>query len=286
MRTSLLLLCSMLVIGNTFGQKERIKGNKIVSTEEFTVEGFHTIEVHENFDILLDENSDNQVKIETDSNIQRVIKVTVQDSVLLITSDKDLRRAKVLNLNISHATALKKIILFNKANAKSLSPIKTSELTIELNDNAEIFLTADSNKIHCITNGKSIADLHVNAQEVSYQVNENSEIKGILTTDNLKVDLYQKGLAKLEGKVTSLLVRADNNADFYGEKLISLRTSLIAEGTSDCFLLTNEEINIEARDKTKIYLLGDPEITIRQFADEATLYKKKPDYVPGKFRLN
>ncbi len=285
MRTSLLLLFALLVFANTFGQKEKVKGNKIVSTEEFNTEAFHTIEIYESFEVTLDESSDNQVKIEADSNLQELIQVIVQDSVLIIKSDKDLRRAKALNLSISYATELKKIKVYDKVNAKSLSPITSGELSVEVNDNAEMFLTIDAGKINYVGSGKSNTELHATAREIIYQINDNSELKGIATTDSLTVDLYQKGVAKLEGEVKSMLVRVDNDTDFYGEKLSATKTTLIAEGTSDCFLLTNGELHIDAKDKTEIYLLGEPKISIKAFANEATLYKKNIDYVPSKFRL-
>ena len=185
MRT-LLLLLTLLVLGNTYGQKEKIKGNKIVSTEQLDVEGFHTIEIYEGFEVTLDESSDNQVKIEADSNLQEVIQVEVVDSVLTIKSDRDMRRAKALNLDVFYASELKKIILYDKVNVKSLSPIHTTKLIVNANDNAEVFLTADANQIDCITNGKSIVELHVTAQEVTYQINENSELKESLQPIALK----------------------------------------------------------------------------------------------------
>ncbi|EZH74237.1 hypothetical protein ATO12_15335 [Aquimarina atlantica] len=285
MRT-LFLVLTLLVLGNTYGQKEKIKGNKIVSTEQLDVEDFHTIEIYEGFEVTLDESNDNQVKIEADSNLQEVIQVEVVDSVLTIKSDRDMRRAKALNLDISYASELKKIIVYDKVNVKSLSPINSTLLEVHANDNAEVFLTADANQVNCITNGKSVVELHVTAQEVTYQINENSEVKGIVTTDSLKVDLYQKGYAKLEGEVKSMLVRADSDTDFYGEKLSVAKTTLIAEGASDCYILTNEEISIDAKDKTEIYLLGEPKVIINTFANEAILYKKNIDYVPSRFRLN
>ena len=286
MRRSLLLSFTLLILGISYGQKERIKGNKIVSTEEFEVESFHTIDVSDNFTISLDESSDNLVKIEADSNFQEYIEVAVQDSILTISSSKDLRRAKSLNITIFYASELKKIIANNKVDIKSLSSIKSGNLDIEANNETEVFLTIESGKLSSISNGKSKVDLHVSVTQAAYQVNENSEIKGIVTADSLKVDLYQKASAKLEGEVKSMLVRADNETDFFGEKLNVSKTSLIAEGASDCYILTNEQITIEARDKTEIFLLGEPQINITSFANESTLYKKNIDYVPSKFRLN
>lgn len=283
MRTSL-LLATLLVLASTYGQK--IKGNKIVSTEQLDVEDFHTIEIYEGFEVTLDESSDNQVKIEADSNLQEVIQVTVLDGVLTIKSDKDMRRAKALNLDISYASALKEIKVYDKVNLKSLSPIQSTQLTVNVNDHAEVFLTADVGTLNFTANGKSVVDLHVTAQEATYQINENAELKGIITSDNLKIDLYQKGSAKLEGQVKSMLIRADSDTNFYGEKLSSDTTSLIAEGTSDCYILSNQEITIEAKDKTEIYLLGEPKITISDFANEAILYKKNIDFVPSRFRFN
>jgi len=287
MKTSMLLLGSLLLIGNVYSQKEKIKGNKIVNTEEVAIEGFHTIEIYDNFEVAIDESSDNQVRIEADSNLHEHIQVTVQDSILTITSDKDLRRAKALNIEIFYASDIKKITLYNKAHIKSLSTINSGELTVEANDNTEVFITADAGKLSCTANGKSTIEFHVTAKDVVYQINDNAEAKGIVTTDNLKVDLYQKGSAKLEGTVQSMLLRADNETDFYGEKLSSTKTSLIAEGSSDCYILVNEEVIIEATDKTEVFILGEPTTTtIKAFSNEATLFKKNVDYVPSKLRLN
>ncbi len=286
MKISMLLLCTFLFLGNVYGQKEKVKGNKIVSTEEHELKGFHTIEIYNNFEVSIDESSDNLIKIEADSNLQDLIQFVVQDSVLTIKCDKDLRRAKALNLDIFYASEVKRILVYDKVILKSLSPITSGNLKVEANDNTEVFLTTETSKLECIANGKSTAEFHATATEVTYQINDVSEVKGIVTTDSLKVDLYQKGSAKLEGQVKSMLVRADNETDFYGEKLSAIRTSLIAEGATDCYILSNEEITIDARDKAEIFLLGEPKINIEAFLNEASLYKKNIDYIPSKLRLN
>ncbi|MDH7447048.1 GIN domain-containing protein [Aquimarina sp. 2201CG14-23] len=286
MRTLLIFLCSTFVLGSIYAQKEKVKGNKIVMTEEKIVDAFHTIELYDNFEVAIDEDSDHIIKIEADSNLQKFIEVEIQDSILKIKATRFFRRAKALNITISFASELKKIAAYDKIQVKSLSPIKSSELSIEANDNSEVFLSVDTGKTTGVANGKATLELHTNSEEVFYQVNESSELKGIITADSLKIDLYQKGYAKLEGEVKSMLVRADSDTDFYGEKLASNITSIIAEGASDCYILSNEEVTIEASDRTEIYILGEPTINMTKFSNEATLYKKKIDYSPSRLKLN
>ena len=286
MKKLFFLCCICFINFNASAQKEKIKGNKIVSTERYEVEPFHTIEIYEGFEVTLDESSDSQVKIEADSNIQRVIQIEVVDSVLTIKSDKDLRRAKALNIDILYGSELKKIVLYDKVNAKSLSAIKSSGLTVEVNDYAEIFLTTETGNLSCVAYGKSRAELHASASSVVYQVNENSEVKGIVTADEFKIDLYQKATAELEGEVQFMQLRTDNETDFYGTKLNATKASLLTEGSSDNYVQIQEEITIEAKDKSEIFLLGEPKISIQGFTNEAAIFKKNIDYTPSKLRLN
>lgn len=285
MRILVILCCCLFISGQIFGQKEKIKGNKIVMTDEKIVDAFHTIAVYNNFEVTLQEDSDHVISIEADSNLQELIEVEIQDSILKIKSDKDLRRAKALNIKILYGTELKKIRVYDKVSLTSKSPIQSANLALSVNDQAEVFLTIETQKLNGIINGKSSADLHVSATHVTYQVNENSDLKGIITADSLNLDLYQKSSAKLEGEIKSMRVRTDNDSDFYGEKLASTKTSVIAEGSSDCYLLTNEELNIEASDKSEVYILGEPKIQITKFTNEASLYKKDIDYTPSKLKF-
>lgn len=285
MRTWMLIALFIISLGKIYAQKEKIKGNKIVVTEQKSVDAFHTIQLNDNFEVTIQEDNENLISIEADSNLQEVINISVKDGVLTIKSDKRIKRSKALNIKIKYAQDLKKIVAYNKVHLKSNALIKTPVIRIESNDDTEVFLSIEADRTTSISNGKSNVELHAKTNQAFYQINDDAELKGIVETDSLKVDLYQKGYAKLEGKTTSMLLRADGNTDFYGEKLISQKTSLIAEGSSDCYVVTNQEITIEAKDESEIYLLGEPAIKMTLFANEAILYKKKIDYSPGLLKL-
>ena len=112
------------------------------------------------------------------------------------------------------------------------------------------------------------------------------DLKGIITSDTLTVDLYQKGEAKLEGEAKSLLIRADSETNYYGEKLNSTTTKVVTEGKSECYVVSTGNITIEAIDESEIYLLGEAKIELNVFLNEASLYKKNMDYSPSRFKIN
>ncbi|KAA1244255.1 DUF2807 domain-containing protein [Aquimarina sp. RZ0] len=283
MKKIFISLCIVFVFGNGYAQKEKIKGNKIVITEQRSLDPFHSIEVHDNFEISLIEDTDNIVTIEADSNLQEFIAVEVHDSILEIKSKKNIKRSKKLNIRISYAQELKKILVYNKVQLKSASLLKSTNLRVESNDETEVFLSIESANLTSIINDKSTIDLHATTSEAFYQINDNAELKGILATDILKIDLYQKASAKLEGEATSMKLRTDSNTDFYGQKLKTNTASVTAEGSSDSYILCDKQITINAIDTAEIYVLGeeDLKIDITAFANEAILYRKKSDYGPG-----
>ena len=284
MRAFVLTLFCAVIFTNTYSQKQKIKGNKIVTTEQKSVDEFHTIELYDNFEVTIREDNINHISIEADSNLLDEINIEVIDSVLTIKSDSDIKRSKKLDIKISYAQPLQKIVTYNKVNLKSTSLIETPKLRIESNDDSEVFLSIETDNITSIINGKSNADLDIKANEAFYQINDNAELKGIIDTNEFKIDLYQKGYAKLEGKAENMLLRMDSNTNFYGQKLTSKKASVTTEGSSDCYLLVTEEITIKATNESKIYILGDsPKTIIDTFDNEAIIYRKKANYNPGLF---
>lgn len=283
MKKILFVLLAACSIGNISAQNEKIKGNKIVTVERRTVGGFHTIELSENFKVTLQNSTENLVRVETDSNIQDVIDVKVTDSVLKIRSNKKIKKSKTLNITISYVQPIQKMILQDKVEIKSAALLETPKLHIETNGDVEAFLSVKCEELFLIAGGKSHPEIHANATKVTYQMNDGSELKGITNAEECKIELYKKASAKLEGEINTLAVRAENDTDFYGEKLSSQKTSLSVEGSSDCYILSTEEITIDANNKAEIYLLGSPKVIMNTFADQAIIYKKDLNYSPGLF---
>ena len=106
------------------------------------------------------------------------------------------------------------------------------------------------------------------------ELGKNAEIKTLVTTQNLKLDLYQKTTATLEGDAASAKIRLDNNSNLTAKKLTAADVELVAESYSNVSINAQKNIKITATGKSEIQLYGEPKIEMVKFTDTATLYKK------------
>jgi hypothetical protein len=124
-------------------------------------------------------------------------------------------------------------------------------------------------------NDRSKAELNAKSESVTVELSKNAEIKALVTTQNLKMDLYQKTTATVEGDAAQATLRVDNNSNLTAKKLTAIEMELVAEGYTNVSVNATKNIKITATGKTEVQLFGSPKIEMVNFADNATLYKKQ-----------
>lgn len=268
------LLAIILFCHLGYSQKEKLIGNKIVKTEQRELPDFHTIEINDNFPVVLEEGSSNIAVVEADGNFLEFIKTEVVDEVLTISAMNDFKRYKALEIRLYCASELRKIVINDEAVLKSLTPIKASDLHIESRSNEKMFLTVEAGTVQTYLHQKSDLKLHSKVGDAYFKINENASLEGIVTGDSLTVDLYQKGKIKLEGAVQYAFIHTNEDTDFEASKLPIKIAKVSAKGNSECNIFCQDSLDLTARDKSKIYLYGTPAIKITEFSDETILYKK------------
>jgi len=125
-----------------------------------------------------------------------------------------------------------------------------------------------------IANDKSKVELNLKSDDASIEMSKNSELKALVTLNKLKIDLYQKSDATIEGTVNDMKLRLDNNASYIGQKLTTKSLNLTTESYTKCSVNTNGNLSITALGKSEIEIYGDPKIELKKFGDEAVLRKK------------
>ena len=91
----------------------------------------------------------------------------------------------------------------------------------------------------------------------------------------MKFDMYQKSAADVEGEVTDLKVRLDNNTDFNGKKLLAKNASIESTAYAKSSIAISNIATIDATGESEINIYGQPiKYDLKRFTDSAELNKK------------
>jgi hypothetical protein len=123
-------------------------------------------------------------------------------------------------------------------------------------------------------NDKSKTELNLKAENATIELSKNSHLKALIAATQLKLDLYQKATAVVEGDVAELKLRMDNNSEFTGMNLIAKTAELVAEGNSTTSINVVANATIEASGKSEIQFYGDAKIELKKFTENTVIMKK------------
>lgn len=275
MKKALLLVALLFTSSIILAQgKEKIKGSKIITHAIHELESFENIEVEDNLEVYLVKGDKPSIEIEADDNLHDAISYNVMGNTLRITSQKDVVSNKKFSVRINYADNLKLVIAKNETKIFALNDLQLENITIKNYDKSSSFLNVKATDFTLILNDKSKAELNVKAQNTVFEISKSAKLKSLLTTNELKLDMYEKSEAQIEGDVVSGKFRLDNNANLTGKKLTCKTLEITSEHYSKSNINVVNEITIASSGKSEIELYGEPAILIKQFTNNAILYKK------------
>ena len=267
----LVLLVSTLALAQ---KKEKIKGSKIVTIEQKEIGNFEAIEISDNLEVYLDRGEKCELKIEADDNLHDIISIDLTAKTLRINTSKTATNYKKLIVRITYTNALKMLTSKDEATINAIQEIQLSDIAIKSFDDSKLFLNVNTKNFALQSDNDSKTELNLKSEKATIELSKNATLKALITTTDLKCDMYQKSIANLEGDVTNASIRLDNNAKFLGNNLAVANAQLAAEGYSNCSINVNTTISIEAAENAEINLYGDQKIEMLRFADNAVLSKK------------
>jgi hypothetical protein len=275
MKKYTVLLLVLLVSTLALAQKnEKIKGSKIVTIEQKDIGDFDAIEVNDNVEVYLDRGEKCELKIEADDNLHDIITYDLSAKTLRINTTKAATNYKKLIVRITYTKELKRITTKNETILFAIQEIQLDDIAFEAYDNSVLNLNVNSGNFSLKSSDKSQTELNLKSENATIELSKNASLKALLTSLELKCDLYQKSKAVLEGDVTNANIRLDNNAVFTANNLILKNAQLLAESYSNCSINVSTNINIDASGHAEIQLYGDQKIEIKRLADNAVLSKK------------
>jgi len=262
-KTALLFVLALFTSAISAQQKEKIKGSKIVTVEQKEIGEFENLEVSDNLEIFLIKGDKCGVEIEADDNLHDAIEISLHGNTLQLSASKEISGAKKFSVRITYTDDFKMAIAKNQANITALADISLNTFTFKSFDSAKIFANVKSKSFTLMANDKSKTELNLTGEQTTIELSKNAQLKALISTASMKFDMYQKSTAVIEGDVTDLKLRLDNNANFTGKGLTAKNVSLLVEGYTVCSILCNTWMAIEASGKAEIQIYGDQKIDLR-----------------------
>lgn len=270
------LLVVLFTFSTIFAQKkDKIKGSKIITHTIKEVENFVNIEVEDNVEIYLVKADTPSIEIEADDNLHDVVNFVVTGNTLRVTTLKTVSSAKKFDLRVNYASDLKLITVKNDAKLHALNALQLDSITIQNFDNSASYLNVNSNSFKLILNDKSEAELNIKAKNTVLELSKSAELKALIASPEIKIDMYEKAEATIEGDAANAKIRLDNNALLTAKKFTVGTIDLTVENYAKCEVNAANEIALSASGKTQVELYGEPKIEIRKFTNTTTLYKKE-----------
>ncbi|MFN3968726.1 GIN domain-containing protein [Flavobacterium sp.] len=272
----IVLISFLLLSAVSFAQKkEKVKGSKIVKSEQKQIESFESLEVEDNLEVFLVKGNECGLEIEADDNLIEFIEYKLAGNNLRISTTRDISSYKKLSVRVTYTDKFNMVIAKDETNVTALSDVVLDNVTFKTYDYSKLFLNANTKNFTLMANDKSKVELNLKSIKTAIDLSKSAYVKALISSSEMKFDLYQKSSAEVEGDVIELKLRLDNNTDFIGSKLTTKNALLETSGYSKSSINISNNATLDASGNSEIQLYGEPiKIEMKRFADSAELRKR------------
>lgn len=257
-------------------KKERIRGSKNVTVTQKEIPIFETIEVEDNIEVYLIKGTSQSMEIEADDNLHEVIKTEVTATTLRVFTSKEISSYKKLIVRITYIDALKQILARHEAVVYATQELELDSVTVKNLDFSRSYLNVKAKNFVLTMNDKSKAEINVKSDNTTIELSKYADLKALIASPAVKIDMYQKTTAAIEGDANTAQIRVDNTAVLTAKKFAVKNLELTAESYTKCSVMITETLALSASGKTEVDLYGTPEnVTMKKFADSAVITKKE-----------
>jgi len=269
----ILLVLAFATFAVSAQRKPKIKGNRSIVDVSEDLPFFNSIEIQDDLEIFLEENTIPGYAISADDNLIDILRFNVVDSTLVIRSYYNITAKKKLEITVNYDELKRIVIQQGKVVAKDM--INTDELNITTFGTSKLELNAKASVIRINMEGNSSGNLNLQADSLKLVLKDKIDLNiyGIIGKSNL--EMYNNASAIAEGTADSLNIRLFGNSDFRAEKMETGVISAELEETTKARLHAYKSIELSSSGSAKTYLWGNPQIIIHEFLNSSELYKRE-----------
>ncbi|WP_298520369.1 DUF2807 domain-containing protein [uncultured Kordia sp.] len=274
MKKQFITVFFLLITITTLAQKkEKIKGNREVTTVIYEIDPFTTLEVKEELEVVLLNGETPKVEVIADENLHEIFNIDVVDGTLSISTSKQIRSHKKLEIYVTISKDLQRIHAESEAELKSVTTLTIDKAEINVLGKAEIDLRIMGDSLAINGFGRTKQRYEVSARELIVTAFEDAKIAANVTTTKLTSQIEYANV-QLQGQADTLYLEVKEKGEFIAHELRTKEIHVTATEQGKAVLNATNQITIDAHDRSEIDLLGSPKsIIIHKFEEEAILRK-------------
>ncbi len=270
-----IIFISILLIFSIINAQEKLIGNKNVTTEDRNLSAFTKIEVVNDVTVLLVYNDEQSVSVEADSNVLDAVTTEINNGSLIIKTSAKIVRAKELTVHVRVNNFLTEIYAYNNAIVKSNNSLRIDALNINAFDDSDFKLKLSSKNIQINAKRSSKLDFEILCEDAIIVSEESSNFKGIIDTKNMIIRTLDKASVNLSGNTASFQLETLHNSTFKGKDFKTSTAKVNTSNNSSAYVNASETIDLSIINSGEVYLFSNPKITMTEFFDKASLFKKQ-----------
>jgi len=255
--------------------QEKLKGNKIVITDDRGISDFTKIEIIDNVNVNLTYNEEQSVAVETDSNLQSAILTELVDGTLTIRTSEVIGRKKALNIHLKVNKKLQEINTYNNAKVYSKNSLKIDSLVLNSFDNSLFNLKLNSKNIEINGRKSSKLKFEILTDIIAIRIEESCNLKGTIDTKEIQFISLDKATAELEGSADDIEMEASGNTSFKGEDFQITNAIIKANNSVKLYVNISDILELYSNNSSELHLFSNPKITLHEFYDKALIRKRE-----------
>ncbi len=217
-------------------------GNNNVIKETRTVPNFSMLNNASIFDVVLTQNSGNQIVLEGDENIMDKVVTKVENGTLIITTPPrtNIRNYKKMVVYVP-GQKLTKITLDGTGDIDGQGKFRYKNMDVELDGTGDINLSMQANDVNINLDGTGDMQLFIQAK-------------------NMDLELDGTGDINLKGNAESGKLEADGTGDINAENFSYSDLMLEVDGTGDVEIQVTNYVSLEYDGTGDVNITGSPRV--------------------------
>jgi len=272
--TITMLLLSFIMMSCAAQKKPKIKGDKnVIEINNIIKEAFNKIVIDDGLEVKFIPSQTSFYRLETDANIAVGMNFKVVDSVLQIYSENRIVSSKKLNIEVS-AGNIEAITLKNDASIESKRVLESKTMILTAGGSSKFDLDIDSKSVGIVLSGNAGGRLKIKSDSTYINMSDRTDLKGDLVAKEVSISLADNAELKLDGTSDTAKFNVSGGSGLKLDDLKVDSASLNASGNTDVYINVAKELDVYAKDKSSIFIYGEPTMNVSGLVDDAKIEKR------------